>query len=131
MTRFALSAIAAVTALLATAAASPIAWAQDAENGESIYRQCRACHQVGPNARNLVGPQLNGVVGRKASAVEGFNYSDASKQAAAKGLVWTDENLDKYLENPRSFMPGTRMAYAGLRDENARKDIIAYLKKFK
>ena len=104
------------------------ALAQDAENGEQVFRQCRACHQIGDGAKNLVGPQLNGVVGRKASTAEGFNYSQASKDAAAKGLTWTDDVLMKYLENPTTYMPGTKMAYAGLKDEDQRKDVIAYLK---
>ena len=67
-------------------------------------------------------------VGRKASSVEGFNYSQSSKDAAAKGLTWTDAELMKYLENPTTYMPGTKMAYAGLKDEDQRKDVIAYLK---
>jgi cytochrome c len=104
--------------------------AQDAENGEQVFRQCRACHQIGDGARNLVGPQLNGVIGRRAGTIDGFNYSQANKDAGAKGLVWTEDVLLKYLQNPQSFMPGTKMAYAGLRDEEARKDLIAYLKKF-
>lgn len=105
------------------------ALAQDAESGQDIFRQCRACHQIGAGAKNLVGPQLNGIVGRKASTVEGFNYSQASHDAGEKGLVWTDENLDKYLANPAGFMPGTKMAFAGLKDDGDRKDVIAYLKK--
>jgi cytochrome c len=103
--------------------------AQDAENGQDLFRQCRACHQIGAGAKNLVGPQLNGIVGRKASTVEGFNYSDASKDAAAKGLVWTEDKLEAYLEAPAKFMPGTKMAYAGLKEASDRKDVIAYLKK--
>lgn len=114
---------------MAFAAGCQAAAAQDAENGEQVFRQCRACHQVGDGARNLVGPQLNRVVGRKAGTVEGFNYSQANKDAGHKGLVWTEDVLLKYLQNPQSFMPGTKMAYAGLRDEDARKDLIAYLKK--
>ncbi|MGE0626508.1 MAG: cytochrome c family protein [Hyphomicrobiaceae bacterium] len=124
--------ILAATSVLVLSSMSLAAVAQDAENGESLFRQCRACHKIGPGAASSpVGPQLNGIVGRKAASVSGFNYSTASKQAAAKGLVWTEENLMKYLENPRAFMPGTRMAYAGLRDADQRRDLIAYLKKFK
>jgi cytochrome c len=115
---------------MATAAGYQTAAAQDAENGEQVFRQCRACHQVGDGARNLVGPQLNGIIGRKAGTIEGFNYSQANKEAGAKGLVWSEDVLLKYLQNPQTFMPGTKMAYAGLRDEDARKDLIAYLKKF-
>lgn len=116
-------------AVLASTIAATAAMAQDAENGQDLYRQCRACHQIGPGAKNLVGPQLNGIIGRKAGTVEGFNYSEANKKAGAGGLVWTDEIMLKYLENPLQFMPGTKMAYAGMKDEGDRKDLIAYLKK--
>jgi cytochrome c len=116
-------------AILASAIAATAASAQDAESGQDLYRQCRACHQIGAGAKNLVGPQLNGIVGRKAGTVAGFNYSEANKKAGADGLVWTDDNLMNYLANPLQFMPGTKMAYAGLKDEGDRKDLIAYLKK--
>src|SRR5690606_37568874 len=106
---------------LKIAAVTPAA-AQDAENGEQIYRRCKACHQIGEGARNTVGPQLNDIVGRAAGSVEGYNYSKANRKAAEDGLVWTEENLMEYLENPRSFMRGTKMAFAGLRDEQDRKD---------
>ena len=98
--------------------------------GEEIFKACRACHQVGPDAKNALGPVLNGIVGRKAGSVEGFNYSPANKEAGDKGWVWTDDNLMKYLENPRAAMPNNRMAFAGLKDEQDRRDVIAYLKKF-
>lgn len=114
--------------LAAAAAFACPALAQDAARGEEIYRQCRACHQIGDNARNLVGPQLNGIVGRKAGTVEGFKYSSQNVEAGAKGLVWTEEKLFEYLENPIKFMPGTRMAFAGIKGESQRRDIIAYLK---
>lgn len=116
-------------AILASAISATAASAQDAESGQDLYRQCRACHQIGAGAKNLVGPQLNGIVGRKAGTVAGFNYSEANKKAGADGLVWTDDNLMKYLANPLQFMPGTKMAYAGMKDEGDRKDLIAYLKK--
>ena len=121
---------AALAAIAVGTAAAP-SMAQDVENGQSLYRQCRACHQVGAGAKNLVGPQLNGIVGRKAGTVDGFNYSEANKKAGADGLVWNEANLLKYLENPLQFMPGTKMAYAGLKDEADRKDVIAYLKSVK
>jgi cytochrome c len=76
-----------------------------------------------------VGPFLNDIIGRKAGTVEGFSYSEANKQAGAKGLVWTEDVLFKYLENPLAFMPGTKMAFAGLKDPQDRKDLIAFLKK--
>ncbi len=101
----------------------------NAEEGAEVFKKCRACHDVGPAATNKVGPILNDIIGRAAGTIEGYNYSDANKQAGAKGLVWTEEVMFKYLENPLSFMPGTKMAFAGLKDEQDRKDVIAYLKK--
>jgi cytochrome c len=118
-------------ALLALLQAVPAA-AQDGkvEDGAEVFKKCRACHDVGPDAKNKVGPLLNDILGRHAGSIEGFNYSDANKAAGTQGLVWTDEVLFKYLENPLSFMPGTKMAFAGLKDEQDRRDVIAYLKSF-
>jgi cytochrome c len=120
-----------IAVLTLVAAVSP-APAQDGnvEDGAEVYKKCRACHDVGPTARNKVGPLLNGIIGRQAGTIEGYNYSDANKAAGAKGLVWTEEVMFKYLEAPLSFMPGTKMAFAGLKDAQDRKDVIAYLKKF-
>lgn len=114
---------------LLIAAMTPAA-AQDADDGEQVFRKCRACHQIGDGAKNTVGPQLNDIVGRPAGSVEGYNYSKANREAGAEGLVWTEEKLMEYLENPRQFMPRNKMAFAGLRDEQDRKDVIAFLKKF-
>lgn len=111
------------------AAIGPAA-AQDAEEGEKVFRKCRACHQVGENAKNAVGPVLNGIVGRPAGSIEGFNYSQANREAGKGGLVWTEEKLFEYLKDPRAFMPKNKMAFAGLKDDDDRKDVIAYLKKF-
>jgi cytochrome c len=121
-----------LVAFVALAASAAAATAQEgnAEDGAEVFKKCHACHEVGPDAKNKVGPELNGVVGRKAGTVEKFSYSPANKNAGAKGLVWTDEVLSKYLENPLAFMPGTKMAFAGLKDERDRRDVIAYLKKF-
>ncbi len=121
----------AAVAFAALGLTGATASAQDVENGQSLYRQCRACHQIGPGAKNLVGPHLNGLIGRKAGTIDGFNYSDANKKAGANGLVWNDQSLLAYLENPLTFMPGTKMAYAGLKDEADRKDVLAYLKSVK
>ena len=104
------------------------AGAQDAEKGETVFKACRACHQVGEGAKNGVGPILNGIVGRKAGSIDGFNYSEANKEAGAGGLVWTEEKLFEYLEKPMVFMPKTKMAFVGVKDEGDRKDIIAFLK---
>jgi cytochrome c2 len=109
---------------------STAAVAQSAENGEQVFKKCRACHQVGEGAKNGVGPLLNGLLGRTSGTVDGFNYSEANKEAGAKGLVWSEEELNKYLEAPLTYMPKNKMAFAGLKDEADRKDIIAYLKTF-
>lgn len=123
--------IAAAAAAAVMTVGATAALAQDAENGEQVFKKCQICHRIGEGAKNLVGPQLNGIVGRKAGSAEGFNYSQANKDASAKGLVWTEEELNKYLEGPMAYMPGTKMSFAGLKDETDRKDVIAYLKKFK
>lgn len=122
-----LKALAGVAFLLA--AVTPAA-AQNADNGEQVFKKCRACHQVGDSAKNAVGPQLNDLINRPAGSVDGFNYSQANKEAGKSGLVWSEEKLTEYLKDPRAFMPKNKMAFAGLKDEADRKDVIAYLKKF-
>ena len=99
----------------------------DAEAGERVYRKCQACHMVGEGAQNRVGPQQNGILGRTVGALEGFNYSDALMEKNAEGAVWTPETLAAFLENPRDWAPGTKMSFAGLRKEEERNDVIAYL----
>ena len=117
------SMLAAVLAVWGTSGAL----AQDAENGADVFKKCRACHQVGPTAVNAVGPVLNGLLGRKSGTVEGFNYSDANKNS---GLTWDEATFTKYIADPRGVMPGTKMAFAGLKDPLDIKDLIAYLKQF-
>jgi cytochrome c len=109
-------------------ALSPLsAQAQDAANGEKVFAQCRACHQIGPTAKNAVGPVLNGVIGRKAGTVEGYNYSPANKNS---GLTWDEATFREYIKDPKAKVPGTKMVYAGLKDEKRIDDLIAYLKQF-
>lgn len=110
-------------ALLLFAAASE-ARAQDAAAGEKVFNTCRACHSVEPG-QNKVGPTLAGVVGRKAGSVEGFNYSPAMKSA---DITWDEENLAKYLKDPKGFVKGNRMIFAGVKDDAALANLIAYLK---
>jgi len=112
------------------ATATPALAEGDPEEGEKVFRKCKACHMVGDNASNRVGPVLNGVVGSEIASVEDFNYSDAFMAKKEEGLVWTEEILDTYLEDPREFIPGTRMVFVGLRKEEDRQDVIAYLKQF-
>jgi len=114
--------------LVAAAASLTPATADDAANGAKVFNRCRACHTIGPGARNKVGPELNGIVGRKAGSVSGFNYSDALKQKAAGGLVWTAANLQAYLDSPDAFIPNGVMAFAGVKNDGELKDLIAFLK---
>ena len=104
--------------------------AGNAEAGADVFKKCRACHDVGADAKNKVGPLLNGIIGRKSGTVEGFAYSDANKAAGEKGLVWSEDELFKYLESPLTYMPKNKMAFAGVKDEVDRRDVIAYLKTF-
>ncbi|MGI9404055.1 MAG: c-type cytochrome [Hyphomicrobium sp.] len=103
-------------------------WAQDPNQGALVFNQCRACHAIGPGARNKAGPALNGIVGRKAASVPGFNYSKAMKEAAAKGLIWNEQSLSAYLEAPDTFLPNGVMAFGGVKNEGDLKNLIAYLK---
>lgn len=96
----------------------------DAANGEKVFRKCQACHVVKAGV-NRVGPSLYGIVGSEAGKVEGFRYS---KAMADSGITWTEDKLAEYLENPRGVVKGTRMAFAGLKDEQERLDVIAYIK---
>jgi cytochrome c len=99
----------------------------DPAKGEKVFKRCQACH-VATGDQNRVGPTLHGVVGRKAASVQGFSYSDAMKQKGEEGLVWDEENISKYLENPKDFIPKNKMAFPGLKKEDEREDVIAYLK---
>ena len=122
---------AGITVLLLVATLRPtLAVDASVENGEDVFKKCRACHDVGPDAKNKVGPMLNGVFGRKAGTIEGFSYSEANRKAGESGWIWTEDKMVSYLENPRETMPGNKMAFAGLRDEQDRRDLIAYLKTF-
>jgi cytochrome c len=114
-------------ALALTASASAASAAGDAAAGETKFKVCRICHQIGDNAKNFVGPDLNGVVGRRAGSVPGYNYSDANRNS---GITWDEATLAKYLRNPREIVPGTKMAFPGLSKEDDIADVIAYLKQF-
>jgi cytochrome c len=95
----------------------------DAAAGETVFAQCRTCHLI-DEGKNGVGPSLYGIIGRTAGSIEGFNYSEAN---ASSGITWTPEVMYEYLEAPREYMPGTRMAFPGLKDPQDRADVIAYL----
>jgi cytochrome c len=116
----------AIAAILLGGAAP--AGAQDASKGEAVFKRCRACHAIGPGAQNKAGPALTGIVGKKAGSVPGFNYSDATKEAAAGGLTWTEPQLAKFLESPDAFLPNNVMAFPGIKNPADINDLIAFLK---
>lgn len=103
---------------------------QDAAAGEKVFARCKACHAVGEGAGNKVGPQLNDLFGRQAGTAEGFRYSKAMADAGAGGLVWHEESIKAYLADPRGFVKGNKMAFAGLKKEAELADIVAYLATF-
>ena len=117
-----------VFATVLSVAAISGASAQDAANGEDVFKKCRACHQVGESAKNAVGPQLNGIVGRKSGTVDGFNYSGANKSS---GVSWDKPTFLNYIKDPRAAMPGNKMAFTGLKDEKDSADLFAYLEQFR
>jgi len=103
------------------------AQAQDAAAGQKVFAVCKACHQVGDTAKNGVGPVLNGLFGRKSGSVEGYTYSQANK---GSGITWDEATFIEYIKNPKAKVPGTKMVYAGLKDEQKIKDLVAYLHTF-
>ena len=127
LTLFALSA-----ALLVALSGSALA-AGDAAKGKQVFDEsCAKCHLIGPEATTLIGPELNGIVGRKAASVDYPMYSDEMKTLGNLGVVWTEENLDKWIANPKALLPNSYMTvFPGLPDASDRANVIAYLKTFK
>lgn len=98
--------------------------AQDMAAGKASFAKCKACHNLEPG-KNVIGPSLHGLFGRKAGTAPGFHYSSANKNS---GIVWNEQTLFEYLENPQKFIPGTKMVFPGIKREKERRDLIAYLK---
>lgn len=103
------------------------AHAQDVAAGEKSFAKCRACHQVGETAKNGVGPELNGLIGRHSGSVAGYNYSDANKNS---GITWDEATFAEYIKDPKAKIPGTKMAFAGIKKDEEIKDLTAFLKQF-
>jgi len=113
---------------IVVAASTGTALAQDAAAGEQVFRRlCSPCHDTGPDAKVKLGPPLNGIDGRKAGTFEGFNYSPANKSS---GITWGEPGFDKYIRAPMQEMPGTRMAFVGIKNDKDIADLWAYLKQF-
>ena len=114
----------AVVASFATASA---ALAQDVAAGETSFHKCMACHSIGEGAKNKVGPELNGIDGRHSGSAEGYSYSDANKNS---GITWNKDQFLDYIKDPKAKIPGTKMAFAGIKNEKEANDLWAYLSQF-
>jgi cytochrome c len=108
-------------------ASSSAALALVAAAGEQSFRKCAACHAIDESAKNKSGPELNGLDGRQSASVEGYSYSDANKKS---GLTWGESTFKAYIANPKANMPGTKMAFPGIKSESDAADLWAYLKQF-
>ena len=106
---------------------SASALAQDLAAGENSFKKCLPCHSVGADAKNKVGPVLNGLDGRKSGSIEGYNYTEANKNS---GITWDEKAFVEYITDPRAKIPGTKMVFAGIKNEKERTDLWAYLKQF-
>ena len=124
MKKLTLSALIAFTSL---AAAASSALAQDAAAGKSSFNKCLACHAIGEGAKNKVGPELNGIDGRKSGTAEGYSYSDANKNS---GITWNKEQFLDYIKDPKAKIPGTKMVFAGIKKETEANDLWAFLSQY-
>ncbi len=115
-----------ITAALITASSVP-GMAQDVQKGKTVFNVCLVCHAIGPGAQNKIGPELNGLDGRKAGTVLNFDYSDANKNS---GIVWNEETFEDYIKNPATKIPDTKMTFAGIKNEQQAKDLWAYISQF-
>lgn len=102
----------------------------DAAAGEKIFKKCKACHTIGEGAKSRVGPPLNNIVGAELGSFEGFKYSKGMVAMAEEDTVWTIENLTAFLTKPRDFVAKTKMSFGGLKSEEDRANLIAYLATF-
>jgi cytochrome c len=117
----------AVLAAIALAVSTAAASAQDVAAGEQSFKKCLPCHSVGAGAKNKVGPELNGLDGRQAGSAEGFNYTEPNKNS---GITWNESVFKEYIKDPRAKIPGTKMVFAGIKNEQEVNDLWAYLKQF-
>jgi cytochrome c len=115
-----------VIAAVVLVASTGTTWAQDVAAGESLFKQCGACHKIGPGAKKFVGPELNGLDGRKAGSTD-YSYSDSMKSS---GITWNEATFKEYIQDPKAKIPGTKMAFAGIKKEQEINDLWAFLKQY-
>ena len=108
-------------------ASANLTLAQDIDNGAIAFKKCAICHKIGPGATNGVGPELNGLDGRRSGSVPEFSYSDANKNS---GIVWSERTFEEYIKDPKAKIPETKKIFAGIKNEKEAKDLWAYLKEF-
>jgi cytochrome c len=113
--------------VISSSAAASAALAQDVAAGKISFNKCLACHTIGDGAKNKVGPVLNGLDGRKSGTVDGFSYSDANKNS---GITWSEAVFKEYIKDPKAKIPGTKMAFAGIKNEKEINDLWAYLSQY-
>jgi cytochrome c len=116
-----------ITATILIAASTAAGYAQDVEKGAVVFKKCAICHKIGTGATNLVGPELNGLDGRHSGSVATYSYSDANKNS---GIVWDEKTFKEYIQDPKAKIPGTKMAFVGIKNEQEINDLWAYLKQF-
>jgi len=116
-----------VTAAIAVVASVVTASAQDVDKGATVFKKCLPCHSVGPGAATKVGPELNALDGRHSGSVADYTYSDANKSS---GIVWNEATFKEYIKDPRAKIPGTKMVFAGIKNDQDVDDLWAYLKQF-
>lgn len=120
--------LACMVATVAWVGSAAGALADDAAAGEKLFNQkCKVCHHIGEGAKNFVGPELNGLIGRAAGSVEGYNYSDAMKNS---GITWDEAIFEEFITNPKAKVPGTKMIFAGLSKEKDRANLFAFVSQF-
>jgi cytochrome c len=123
MKKLILSALVVIASTTATSAA----FAQDVAAGKNSFNKCLACHAIGEGAKNKIGPELNGLDGRKAGTVEGFSYSDANKNS---GITWNEAEFKDYIKDPKAKIPGTKMIFAGIKNEKEVDDLWAFISQY-